>query len=541
LASITFQNFFRMYDKLSGMTGTADTEAYEFQHIYGLEVVVIPTHMPMIREDLNDLVYRTAKEKYDAIVADIKDCYERGQPVLVGTTSIENSELISEQLKKAKIPHEVLNAKQHEREAGIIARAGEPGAITIATNMAGRGTDIVLGGNLDAELAELPTDADEAQIDPVKQDWQRRHDRVVEAGGLHVIGSERHESRRVDNQLRGRSGRQGDPGSTRFYLSLEDTLLRVFASERVSGLMQRLGMEEGEAIESGMVSRVIENAQRKVESHNFDMRKNILQYDDVANDQRRVVYEQRNELLESGDISETIDAMRADVVDSIISEYIPPGSIEEQWDISALETALERELNIQLPVQQWLDDEDELEETALRERILERVTEAYRAKEAEVGSDAMRRAEKQILLHVMDSHWKDHLAAMDHLRQGIQWRGMAQRDPKQEYKKEAFNMFSEMLEGIKREAIQTLALLKAPSEADLEAAEAEERERHEQASLNYQHPDADGPDAAANEADTEEPAGQQPFVRGSRKIGRNESCPCGSGRKYKQCCGRLAG
>ncbi len=545
LASITFQNFFRMYDKLSGMTGTADTEAYEFQHIYGLEVVVIPTHMPMVRDDLNDLVYRTAQEKYDAIVADIKDCYERGQPVLVGTTSIENSELIADQLKQAKIPHEVLNAKQHEREAGIIARAGEPGAITIATNMAGRGTDIVLGGNLDAELADLAEDADAAQIEQVKDDWQERHDRVVAAGGLHVIGSERHESRRVDNQLRGRSGRQGDPGSTRFYLSLEDSLLRVFASERVSGLMQRLGMEEGEAIESGMVSRVIENAQRKVESQNFDMRKNILQYDDIANDQRRVVYQQRDELLESEDISATIDAMRSDVVDAIINEYVPPGSIEEQWDIAGLETALENELNSQLPVQQWLDEEDELDEAGMRQRILDRVTEAYRAKEEQLGSDVLREAEKWFLLQVIDSHWKDHLAAMDHLRQGIQWRGMAQRDPKQEYKKEAFQMFSQMLEGIKREAIQILSFVQARSEAEASEAEAQERHRRQQEAMSLDHPEAtaagDGEPDAGEAAQASGGEAQQPFVREGRKVGRNEPCPCGSGQKYKNCCGRLAG
>jgi len=542
LASITFQNLFRMYDKLSGMTGTADTEAYEFQHIYGLEVVVIPTHMPMVRQDLHDLVYLTAQEKYQAIVEDIEDCHQRGQPVLVGTTSIENSELISNLLRRDNVPHEVLNAKQHQREAGIVAQAGRPGAVTIATNMAGRGTDIVLGGNVDVEIAELD-DPDDAAVERLREDWQKRHDQVLEAGGLHVIGTERHESRRVDNQLRGRSGRQGDPGSTRFFLSLEDSLLRIFASERVSGMMQRLGMEEGEAIESGMVSRVIENAQRKVEGHNFDMRKHLLEYDDVANDQRKVVYQQRDELLEAEDISETIAAMREDVVDAVINEYIPPNSIEEQWDVAGLEEGLISELNIRLPVQQWLDEEDDLNEEGLRARILERVVEAYREKESQIGDEVMRQVEKSFLLQVLDAHWKEHLAAMDYLRQGIGLRGMAQKDPKQEFKREAFQMFSDMLESIKRETVKILCFVQVRSEEEAQAIE-EERRRSEQQAMSFQHAETNSLDESqGGEGGGESPAEpqEQPFVREGRKVGRNEACPCGSGKKYKHCHGRLAG
>ncbi|WP_435100589.1 preprotein translocase subunit SecA [Arhodomonas sp. AD133] len=538
LASITFQNYFRMYDKLSGMTGTADTEAYEFQHIYGLEVVVIPTNKPMVREDHHDLVYLGQQDKYKAILEDIQDCHERGQPVLVGTTSIEASELLARELKRAKVPHEVLNAKQHEREAGIIAQAGQPGAVTIATNMAGRGTDIVLGGNLDAELAELG-EADEATVEKARADWQTRHDRVVEAGGLHVIGTERHESRRIDNQLRGRSGRQGDPGSTRFYLSLEDSLLRIFASERVSSMMQRLGMEEGEAIESGMVSRVIENAQRKVEGHNFDMRKHLLEYDDVANDQRRVVYQQRDELLRSEDISETITAMREDVVNTVISEHVPPGSIDEQWNIPGLEEALVAEFNIRLPVQQWLDEDDDLHEETLRERILERIQAQYEEKEQQIGSALMRQVEQNFLLQVLDSHWKDHLAAMDHLRQGIQLRGMASRNPKQEFKREAFEMFQEMLEGIKRETIKVLSHVQVRSEEEAQAAEEERRRREEAAERTFQHAETNSLDDGREGAERGDE--HQPFVREGRKVGRNEPCPCGSGRKFKHCHGKLAG
>ncbi|MGD8709757.1 MAG: preprotein translocase subunit SecA [Ectothiorhodospiraceae bacterium] len=539
LASITFQNFFRMYDKLSGMTGTADTEAYEFQHIYALEVVVIPTHRPMVRQDLHDLVFLTQKEKYDAIIEDIADCYKRGQPVLVGTTSIENSEYLAQLLNKQKIPHEVLNAKQHEREAGIVAQAGRPGAITIATNMAGRGTDIVLGGNVDAELDELE-DPDEQTVARLREDWQKRHDAVLEAGGLHVIGTERHESRRIDNQLRGRSGRQGDPGSTRFYLSLEDSLLRIFASERVSSLMQRLGMQEGEAIESGMVSRVIENAQRKVEGHNFDIRKHLLEFDDVANDQRKVVYQQRDELLEAEDISETIDAMREDVVSAVISEHIPPNSIDEQWDIEGLEEALQAEFNIRLPVQQWLDEEEALHEESLRERILEKITEQYREKESQVGAEVMRQVEKSFLLQILDAQWKDHLAAMDFLRQGIGLRGMAQRDPKQEFKREAFAMFQEMLEGIKRETIKILCHVRVRTEEDARAVEEASEPREQD--MQFQHAQSDSFADSAGGGEQPEPAdeSQQPFVRQQRKVGRNEPCPCGSGKKYKQCHGRIS-
>ncbi|PWG65166.1 preprotein translocase subunit SecA [Sediminicurvatus halobius] len=547
LASITFQNFFRMYDKLSGMTGTADTEAYEFQHIYGLEVVVIPTHMPMVREDHHDLVFLNQEDKYKAIVDDIKDCHERGQPVLVGTTSIESSELLSNALRKAKIPHEVLNAKQHEREAGIIVQAGQPGAVTIATNMAGRGTDIVLGGNLDAELAALGDDPDPAEVERVKADWQQRHDRVIEAGGLHVIGTERHESRRIDNQLRGRSGRQGDPGSTRFYLSLDDSLLRIFASERVSSLMQRLGMQEGEAIESGMVSRVIENAQRKVEAHNFDIRKHLLDFDDVANDQRRVIYAQRNELLESEDISGTVVAMRDDVLEGVIDEYIPPGSIDEQWDVAGLEEALAGQFGVRLPVQEWLDQDDRLDEEGLRERLSEAIAERYAAKEQEVqaiGVD-MRQVEKSFLLQVLDNQWKEHLAAMDYMRQGIGLRGMAQRNPKQEFKKEAFQMFQEMLEGIKRETVRILYNVQVRSPEDARAAD-EQRAAERERALRFQHEQSDalGQASAAQGGGAAAAGGgddRQPYVRGERKVGRNEPCPCGSGRKYKHCHGRLDG
>ncbi len=542
LASITFQNYFRMYAKLSGMTGTADTEAYEYQHIYGVQVVVVPTHQPMIREDHHDLVYLTQQEKYQALVDDIKDCNERGQPVLVGTTSIENSELIAGLLRKGEVPYEVLNAKQHEREAGIIAQAGRLGAVTIATNMAGRGTDIVLGGNLDAEIAELD-DPDEATVQGVREAWQERHDQVIGAGGLHVIGTERHESRRVDNQLRGRSGRQGDPGSTRFYLSLEDSLLRIFASERVSMLMQRLGMEEGEAIESGMVSRVIENAQRKVEGHNFDMRKHLLEFDDVANDQRRVVYQQRDELLEAEDISETIAIMREDVVTALIGEYIPPGSIDEQWDIRGLEEALQARLNVRLPVQEWPDQEDDLAEEGVRERILQYTVDQYQAKEAEVGNDAMRQVEKSFLLQVLDSHWKDHLAAMDYLRQGIGFRGMAQRNPKQEFKREAFGMFQEMLEQLKRETIRILSHVRVRTEEEVRAIEEERRAREREKSLEMQHAQTNSL-ASESAGGGEARAGNEqaaPFVRDTRKVGRNEACPCGSGKKYKHCHGKLAG
>lgn len=546
LASITFQNFFRLYEKLSGMTGTADTEAYEFQHIYGLEVTVIPTHRPMIREDSNDLVYLNQNDKIKAIVEDIVANREAGRPILVGTASIDVSEVISKSLDEAGIPHEVLNAKQHDREAPIIAKAGEPGAVTIATNMAGRGTDIVLGGNLDAELAELGEDATEEQRQQVRDDWQARHQQVIEAGGLHVIGTERHESRRVDNQLRGRSGRQGDPGSTRFYLSLEDSLLRIFASERVSNLMQRLGMQEGEAIESGMVSRVIENAQRKVETHNFDIRKQLLEFDDVANDQRRVIYRQRQELMADDDLSETVEAMRNDVVNRIIDEYIPPGSIDEQWDVPGLEEALRRDFSLELPIQQWLDDEDDLHEEPLRERIVERAEQQYREKEEQVGADALRRFEKVAMLQVLDSQWKEHLAAMDYLRQGIHLRGYAQRNPKQEFKKDAFHMFSAMLESIQREVISLLQRVQVREPEDVDRAEAEQPKPQEREDVSYQHAEsqsalAGGADEAGDgQADRAAARTADTYVREGRKVGRNEPCTCGSGKKYKNCCGRLS-
>ena len=537
LASITFQNYFRMYDKLSGMTGTADTEAYEFQHIYGLEVVVIPTNKPMVREDLHDLVFLTQKEKYAAIVEDIKDCNRRGQPVLVGTTSIENSEYISARLQEQGIAHEVLNAKQHEREAGIVAQAGRPGAVTIATNMAGRGTDIVPGGNVEVEVAALE-EADEGKIQALRNEWQERHDQVIEAGGLHVVGTERHESRRIDNQLRGRCGRQGDPGSTRFYLSLEDSLLRIFASERVSSLMQRLGMQEGEAIESGMVSRVIENAQRKVEGHNFDIRKHLLEFDDVANDQRKVVYQQRDELLEAEDISDTIAAMRADVIGSVIDEYVPPNSVDEQWDIPGLEQALQAEFGIRLPVQEWLEQEEALHEEALRERIQRAIEEQYEIKEEQIGPEVMRQVEKSFLLQVLDSHWKDHLAAMDYLRQGIGLRGMAQRDPKQEFKREGFAMFQEMLEGIKRETVKILCHVQVRTEEDTRALE---QPVAPQGAMQFQHEQANSlaADEGGETAAAVEEAATRPFVREQRKVGRNQACPCDSGKKYKHCHGQL--
>lgn len=446
LASITFQNYFRLYGKLAGMTGTADTEAFEFQQIYGLEVVSIPTHKPMIRDDKGDLVYLTKDEKFDAILADLRDCRQRQQPVLVGTASIETSEYLSGLLKKEKIPHQVLNAKQHDREAEVIAQAGQPGTVTIATNMAGRGTDIVLGGNLQKELDELGADADEAQREKIRQAWQQRHDSVIQSGGLHIIGTERHESRRIDNQLRGRSGRQGDPGSSRFYLSLEDTLMRIFASDRVSGLMKKIGMEKGEAIEHPWVSRAIENAQRKVEAHNFDVRKNLLEFDDVANDQRKFIYRWRNELLATDDLSESLAAMRDEVVNKVIDQYVPPQSLEEQWDVAGLEQALEKDFGLQLAIREWLESEDDLHEEPLRERILNEIKNSYAEKEAMVGPATMRQFEKSVLLQVLDTHWKEHLASMDYLRQGIHLRGYAQKNPKQEYKREAFEMFTALLD-----------------------------------------------------------------------------------------------
>jgi preprotein translocase subunit SecA len=533
LASITFQNYFRLYKKLAGMTGTADTEAYEFQQIYGLEVVVIPTHKTMIREDLGDLVYRTAAEKRHAIHEDIKYCHERGQPVLVGTTSIESSEQLSGMLQRAEIAHQVLNAKQHEREAQIVAHAGRPGTVTIATNMAGRGTDIVLGGNLEKELEAIGDDQEKRL--QTRQDWQQRHDHVVSVGGLHVIGTERHESRRVDNQLRGRSGRQGDPGSSRFYLSLEDNLMRIFGSDRVSGLMQKLGMGEGEAIEHRWVTRAIENAQRKVEARNFDIRKQLLEYDDVANEQRKFIYAQRNNLMEFDDISENIATIRREVVNGIIDQSIPPGSLEEQWNVPVLEESLDHEFGVQLPIARWLQEDAGLEEEKLREKIVSELGQRYTEKSAAYGPEVMRYLEKAVMLEVLDRHWKDHLAAMDHLRQGIHLRGYAQKNPKEEYKREAFQLFSDMLDAIKHEVIRLLTRIRIQTVEDVDALEAQNRR---QQPMNYLHPSVQG--GEANEQENEVATVQQPVVRKHRKIGRNEPCPCGSGKKYKHCHGRLA-
>ncbi len=537
LASITFQNYFRLYDKLSGMTGTADTEAFEFQQIYGLEVVVIPTNQPMVRDDQTDLVYLTQPEKYQAIIEDIRDCVQRGQPVLVGTASIEVSELVSGMLKEADVEHQVLNAKQHEREAQIVAEAGRPGAVTIATNMAGRGTDIVLGGNLEVELAQRGEGTDQPQIDAHKADWQQRHDRVLGAGGLRVIGTERHESRRIDNQLRGRSGRQGDPGSSRFYLSLEDSLMRIFASERVSGLMQKLGMKEGEAIEHPWVNKAIENAQRKVEGRNFDIRKQLLEYDDVANDQRKVVYQQRDDLMNTEDISETIVNLRYDVVNSVIDMYIPPQSLEEQWDVPGLTEALRENFGLDAPVQQWLDEDESLHEETLRQRILDELVAIYADKEAQAGAEQMRRIEKEVMLFTLDSHWKEHLAAMDYLRQGIHLRGYAQKNPKQEYKREAFEMFSAMLDAIKVEVVQILSRLQ------LQAPPSMPEQLPDPSEFEFKHEAFEGLGGGApapQEADVAVLEEKKPFVRPDRKVGRNDPCPCGSGKKYKHCHGRLS-
>ncbi|HSM68375.1 MAG TPA: preprotein translocase subunit SecA, partial [Xanthomonadales bacterium] len=534
LASITFQNYFRLYDKLSGMTGTADTEAYEFQTIYGLEVVVIPTHRPMIRDDRDDLVFLKAEAKYEAILDDIRDCVERGQPVLVGTTSIETSELISGMLDKAKVPHEVLNAKQHEREAQIVAQAGRPGAVTIATNMAGRGTDIVLGGSLDAELAELDPEASDADKQRIRQAWQERHNAVIEAGGLHIIGTERHESRRIDNQLRGRSGRQGDPGSSRFYLSLEDNLMRIFASDRMSSMMQRFGMKEDEAIEAGMLNRAIENAQRKVEAHNFDVRKHLLDYDNVANDQRRVVYQQRADLMEVDDIKETIEEFRENVFNEVIDRFVPPGSIDEQWDGKGLETALEGEFGIQMPLTRWLASGEIQDEEALRSRVMQTVRNHFEAREAQTGSDVMRHFEKALMLNVLDQQWKDHLANMDYLRQGIHLRGYAQKQPMQEYKRESYEMFSRLLDTIQHEVVRILARVQVRAEEDVEAVDAQHRS---EAPMQFQHAEAAAPTAGPQPQAAAHP--DQPFVREGRKVGRNEPCPCGSGEKFKRCHGKL--
>jgi preprotein translocase subunit SecA len=537
LASITFQNYFRLYQKLSGMTGTADTEAFELNKIYGLEVVVIPTHRPMIRQDLGDLVYLSAREKYNAVIEDIKDCVKRGQPVLVGTTSIENSERISHMLKQQNISHEVLNAKQHEREANIIERAGMPGAVTIATNMAGRGTDIVLGGNISAELKALGENVSESEAEHVRGKWLERHEKVLESGGLHVIGSERHESRRIDNQLRGRSGRQGDPGSTRFYLSLEDDLMRIFASERVAGLMQKLGMQEGEAIEHPWVTRSIESAQRKVENRNFDIRKEILAYDDVANDQRKVIYTQRNELMAADDISQIIAAIRDDVLNEAVTQFIPAKTMQEQWDVQGLEIHLLQEFNLNLPLVEMLVNDLTLNEEKLRNIIIQKAKQESQEKESAISSEILRHFEKSVMLQVLDNSWKEHLAAMDQLRQGIHFRGYAQKDPKQEYKRESFIMFSELLNHIKREVVSILTKVQVTREEDVEAIDQMRQVPQE---MHFEHAEAHSA-FEVEEPDSEaEPIKQeQPFVRNTQKVGRNDPCPCGSGKKYKQCHGKL--
>jgi len=537
LASITFQNYFRMYRKLAGMTGTADTEAYEFQEIYGLETMVIPTHQPMIRDDRLDLVYRTAKEKHKAIIDDIKDCHERGQPVLVGTTSIEASELLSSLLTKDKLPHQVLNAKQHAREAEIVAQAGRPRMVTIATNMAGRGTDIVLGGNVEkqCELIEadekVPAQEKQARIDKLRSEWQQLHDHVIKEGGLHIIGTERHESRRVDNQLRGRSGRQGDPGSSRFYLALEDPLLRIFAGERINKIMLMLRMPEGEAIEHAMVTRSIESAQRKVEARNFDIRKQLLEYDDVANDQRKTIYALRNELLESQDVSPRIADLRGGVIADLFRTFVPQESVEEQWDVKGLEGALKAELNLPLPIGKWLEQEPELVDNALLERIVAKAGEVYQAKIPPAAEEQFRQYERYMMLQILDSHWREHLAALDHLRQGIHLRGYAQKNPKQEYKREAFQLFGAMIEAVKLEVTRTLVAVEIRASDEVPKADVDAHVEN----VRLQHSDYDTALAAG-----EEERKPQPTVRHAQKVGRNDPCPCGSGRKYKHCHGKLS-
>ncbi|MGC9550641.1 preprotein translocase subunit SecA [Vibrio metoecus] len=530
LASITFQNYFRLYEKLSGMTGTADTEAFEFQQIYGLETVVIPTNKPMVRNDMPDVVYRSEAEKFAAIIEDIKLRVEKGQPVLVGTVSIEKSELLSNALKKAGIKHNVLNAKFHEKEAEIVAEAGKPGAVTIATNMAGRGTDIVLGGSWQAKVEKLENPTQD-QINEIKAEWKQVHDQVLQAGGLHIIGTERHESRRIDNQLRGRSGRQGDAGSSRFYLSMEDTLLRIFTSDRMAALIQS-GMDEGEAIESKMLSRSIEKAQRKVEGRNFDIRKQLLEYDDVANDQRKVVYELRDELMSADDISDMIAQNREDVLNAVMDEYIPPQSLEDMWDIKGLEDRLKNDFDLPLPIQSWLDADNKLYEEALRERIIEQAVEVYKAKEQAVSPAVMRNFEKSVMLQTLDTLWKEHLAAMDHLRQGIHLRGYAQKNPKQEYKRESFELFEELLESLKSDVITVLSKVRVQQQEEVERMEAQRRAQAEEAARH-----AHAQHASADEIEQEE--SNQPMVRDERKVGRNEPCPCGSGKKYKQCHGQI--
>jgi len=537
LASTTFQNYFRLYSKLSGMTGTADTEAFEFQQIYGLQVMVIPTNVPVRRVDHNDLIFLSQQEKFEAVIEDIKELVEKGAPILVGTASVESSELLSNLLNQAKMEHSVLNAKQHEREANIIVNAGRPGAVTIATNMAGRGTDIVLGGNLEAELKELaeksPT---EEQIAAVKADWKERQKKVLEAGGLHIVGTERHESRRIDNQLRGRAGRQGDPGWSRFYLSLEDPLMRLFASDRVKNMMRAMGMEHGESIEHRMVTNAIIKAQRKVEGRNFDMRKHLLEYDDVANDQRQVVYQQRNDLLSDDDISDVITNVRDDVVNSTISAYVPPSSLEEQWDVPGLEQAVKTEFATQLPIQQWLDDDQRFDEEQLRDKVVVEVQANYEANYAHVG-DAMREVERQIMLQLVDNLWKDHLTNMDQLRQGIGLRAYAQKNPKQEYKRESFELFEQLLENIKHETIRYLSHVQVSSQDDV--ARMEQQRKNQALNHQYQHAQLDELNESEVETDQNSSDTAKPVLRSAPKVGRNSPCPCGSGKKYKQCCGKI--
>ena len=543
VASITFQNYFRMYSKLSGMTGTADTEAFEFQSIYGLEVVVIPTNRPMVRKDHPDFVYLTQKDKFEAIIEDIRDCVARGQPALVGTTSIETSELLSKLLEKEQIPHQVLNAKQHEREAMIVAQAGRPGAVTIATNMAGRGTDIVLGGNLEVELHGMG-DVDEAAKARAREEWKLRHEAVLAAGGLHIVGTERHESRRIDNQLRGRSGRQGDAGSSRFYLSLEDNLMRIFGDpERVKRWLQTAGMKEGEVIESRMLSKQIERAQRKVEAHNFDARKNLLEYDDVANDQRKVIYAQRTDLMAAEEVGDAIAGIRHEVVNALIDRFVTPGSMEEQWDVEGLKQAIEKDFAVSVDPKAWLEEDKDLIEEGLRKRVLQTIDQAYEAKVEMYGAPVVRHIEKAVMLQQLDQHWREHLAAMDYLRQGIHLRSYAQKNPKQEYKREAFELFTAMLDRIKHDTVSMLSRMQLRTQADIDREE-EERQARLARAMQFQHaaPEqltAPSLPAEGQVAGSAEPVAQ--FVRDTKKVGRNEPCPCGSGKKFKHCHGALAG
>ncbi|WP_299976351.1 preprotein translocase subunit SecA [uncultured Pseudoteredinibacter sp.] len=535
LASTTFQNYFRIYQKLSGMTGTADTEAFEFRQIYNLDVVVIPTNKEIQRKDFNDLVYMTTEEKFDAIVEDIKDCQERNAPVLVGTASIESSEEMSKRLKKSGIEHKVLNAKFHQQEASIVAEAGRPAKVTIATNMAGRGTDIVLGGNWEAEVAQLENPS-QAEIDKIKEDWEERHKTVLEAGGLHILCTERHESRRIDNQLRGRAGRQGDPGFSRFYLSLEDNLMRIFVSDRLRGFMQAMDMEKGEAIEHKMMTNAIEKAQRKVEGRNFDIRKQLLEFDDVANDQRQVVYNQRNELLETEDIAETVTAIRADVIHDVTADFIPPMSVEEQWDVPGLEQHIHNEFGAELPLQKWLDEDNHMDEEQLRDRIAEELQKVYDEKCERVG-EAMRDIERQVMLQILDVLWKEHLSNMDHLRQGIGLRAYAQKNPKQEYKRESFEMFETMLNNLKHEVVRVLFRVEPMSEEQVAEMERQRLEALKQQAMELEHASAS---ALEQEAEMDPDEADKPFVRQGAKVGRNDACPCGSGKKYKQCHGKLS-